>query len=201
MPTQSELDIRRFNEWAKTYDRSLLQRLFFGPIHSRMLAICDLQAGPPKSVLDIGCGTGRLLFAAAARWPKAKFAGVDPAPNMLSAAKRLSPNTDFSVAKAELLPLPDQSVDLVFSSMSFHHWEDQRKALKEIVRVLSPGGRFCLADHTAVLANLHGEKAKSGKQIRLMIEDAGLSVVIQKRTWLMLVMITVGQKIADRPVS
>jgi ubiquinone/menaquinone biosynthesis C-methylase UbiE len=194
MPTQSELEIRRFDEWAQTYDRSFLQRLFFGPIHSRMLDMCDSQGAPPKSVLDIGCGTGRLLFAAKVPWPKAKFAGVDPAPRMLEAAKRLNPNADFKVSTAEALPFPDQSADLVLSSMSFHHWEDQPGALREIARVLAPGGRFCLADHTAVLANLHGENAKSGKQIRRMFEDAGLPAIAQKRMWSRFVLISVGRK-------
>ncbi|HUI91177.1 MAG TPA: methyltransferase domain-containing protein [Chitinivibrionales bacterium] len=198
MPTQSDLEIRRFNEWAKTYDRSFLQRLFFGPIHSRVLDICNSSAAPPASVLDVGCGTGRLLYLAATQWPGAKFSGADPAPNMISAARRLNPNAEFTVAKAESLPLPDHSADLVMSSMSFHHWEDQRKALKEIARVLQPGGRFCLADHTAVLANLHGEHAKSKGQLRLLFEEAGLDVVIQKRMWTRFVLISVGQKKADR---
>jgi ubiquinone/menaquinone biosynthesis C-methylase UbiE len=194
MPTQSERDIKRFNEWAKTYDRSFLQRLFFGPIQARVLDVCSSQSVPPHSVLDIGCGTGRLLAAARAQWPEAKFAGVDPAPQMLSAAQRLNPQADFKVAMAESLPIEDQSVDLVLSSLSFHHWADQKKALGEIVRVLRPEGRFCLADHTAIFANLLGEKAKSAAQVATLFSDAGLAVVLQKRMRSRFVLITVGRK-------
>jgi ubiquinone/menaquinone biosynthesis C-methylase UbiE len=194
MSTQSERDIHRFNEWAKTYDRSFLQRLFFGPIQAMVLDICCSQSVPPHSVLDIGCGTGRLLAAAGARWPEAKFAGVDPAAQMIVAAKRLNPEADFNVAMAESLPIENQSVDLVLSSMSFHHWADQKKALGEIVRVLRPEGRFCLADHTAIFANLLGEKAKSAKQLAKLFFDAGLTVVLQKRMRSRFVLITVGRK-------
>ncbi|HMD69545.1 MAG TPA: class I SAM-dependent methyltransferase [Chitinivibrionales bacterium] len=194
MPTQSEQDIKRFNSWAATYDRSFMQRLYFGPIQSRMLAICDTPLGPPRRVLDVGCGTGRFLRAAALRWPQAALTGVDPAPRMIAEAGRLDQRPDFMIGMAESLPVEDQSIDLAASSMSFHHWANQPKALAEIVRVLAPGGRFCLADHTAVFANLLGKKARSGKQIRRMFEEAGLSVVLQKKMWSRFVMITVGRK-------
>lgn len=194
MTTRSEHDIGRFDNWAATYDRSFMQRLFFGPIQSAMLDVCDTSSGPPRCVLDVGCGTGRFLRAAALRWPQAELTGVDPAPRMIAEAGRLNPRLDFKLGMAESLPVEDRSVDLAVSSMSFHHWADQRKALGEIVRVLVPGGRFCLADHTAIFFNLLGEKAKSGKQIRGMFEEAGLSIVLQKRMWTRFALITVGRK-------
>ena len=194
MPTQSERDIKKFNEWAKTYDRSFLQRLFFGPIQTKMLDICNSLAGQPTSVLDIGCGTGRLLAAARGKWPEAKFFGVDPAPQMIFAAQRLNPQADFKISMAESLPLPDQSMDLVLSSLSFHHWKNQEKALVEIARVLRPGGRFCLADHTAIFFNVGGEKAKTKTEIRSLFASAGLTVVEQKKAWTRFVLISVGQK-------
>src|SRR5437879_4726343 len=66
-------------------------------------------------------------------------------------------------AAAEALPYPDQTADLVLSSLSFHHWAAQQKGLQEIARVLRPAGWFCLADHTIRLAKLFGEKPKSRK--------------------------------------
>jgi ubiquinone/menaquinone biosynthesis C-methylase UbiE len=194
MTTRSEHDIRRFNRWAATYDRSFMQRLFFGPIQSAMLDVCDTSSGPPRRVLDVGCGTGRFLRAAALQWPQAELTGVDPAPRMIAEAGRLNPRLDFKFGMAESLPVEDRSVDLVVSSMSFHHWADQQKALGEIVRVLVPGGRFCLADHTAIFFNLLGEKAKSRKRIRKIFEEAGLSVLVQKKMWTRFVMITLWQK-------
>ena len=194
MSTQSERDIQRFDKWASTYDRSILQRVFFAPIQARMLALCDSVASPPRNVLDIGCGTGRLLAAARLRWPLAQFTGVDPAPHMISAAQQLNPDTTFKLSMAEALPIPDNSVDMVLSSMSFHHWADHALAISEIVRVLQPGGLFCLADHNAVLFNLLGERAKSKRQVAALFGAAGLSVVLQKPLWSRFVLITVGRK-------
>jgi len=100
----------------------------------------------PRVVLDVGCGTGRLLRKAKVCWPKAQFIGVDPAEGMIENARRLMPDAKFCVGQAESLPLPDASVDLVFSTVSFNFWQDQEKGLGEIRRVLQVGGRLFLVD-------------------------------------------------------
>ncbi len=190
-------DIKRFNTWAKNYDRSIMQKLFFGPIQSRMLELIDKDfstAGSLNTVLDVGCGTGRLLRSASARWPQTQLFGVDPADQMILEAKRLNANATFKVSAAESLPFSGQTFDLVMSSLSFHHWADQLKGIKEISRVLRPGGRFCLADHTMPFANLFREKVKSGKQIRELITNVGLSVVSQQGGWTRFVLITLAKK-------
>lgn len=135
-------DGTRFDRWAATYEQSFLQRWYFDPVHSKMLDLLA-RAGPknpPSCILDVGCGTGRLLRAASVSWPAARLMGVDPAPRMVAEAQRLAPNAIFEIATAEALPFPDQSADLVLSSLSFHHWADQNKGLQEIARVLRPGG-------------------------------------------------------------
>ena len=85
-------------------------------------------------------------------------------------------------------------MDLVFSSLSFHHWIDQEKGVGEIARVLRPKGVFCLADHTMLLMNWFKEKALSPSRLLKLISNAGLSVVAQKRLWLRFVLITLAQK-------
>ncbi len=100
----------------------------------------------PKTLLDVGCGTGRLLRKAREYWPETQFIGVDPAAGMIENASRLMPDAKFYVSQAESLPLPDASVDLAFSTASFHHWRDQEKGLREIRRVLQVGGLLFLAD-------------------------------------------------------
>jgi ubiquinone/menaquinone biosynthesis C-methylase UbiE len=150
---------------------------------------------PPRCIIDVGCGTGRLLRAAAVRWPDAQLFGVDPAERMVSEANRLNPKAVFKLASAESLPFPDQSADIVLSSLSFHHWAIQKKGIQEIARVLRPGGLFCLADHSIILlAKLFGEKVKSRNQIRALIVGAGLAVRQHRRLGMRFVLITVAQK-------
>jgi len=149
---------------------------------------------PPRCIIDVGCGTGRLLRAASVLWPEAQLFGVDPAKEMVSEAQKLDANATFKLALAESLPFPDQTADMVLSSLSFHHWADQAKGLQEIARVLRPGGLFCLADHRLLLAKLFGKKVKSRNQIRALLTGAGLAVRRQQKLGMRFVLITLAQK-------
>jgi ubiquinone/menaquinone biosynthesis C-methylase UbiE len=146
-PYQSE-DVQRFHRWSRTYERSWMQGLFFDRVHRVAL---DLAAPfpAPATILDVGCGTGRLLRSAAKRWPQAALIGVDPAEGMVEAARRLTPAATFYVGLGESIPLPDASVDLAFSTTSFHHWHNQAAGVREVARVLRPGGHFILVDFAA----------------------------------------------------
>jgi ubiquinone/menaquinone biosynthesis C-methylase UbiE len=195
VPLKTNLDVERFDQWAATYDKSILQRLVFGPVHSKMLDLLVRELkDPPRCIIDVGCGTGRLLRAASVRWPEAQLFGVDPAERMVSEANRLNPNATFKVAWAESLPFPDQAADMVLSSLSFHHWRNQTKGLQEIARVLRPGGLFCLADHAMLLARLFRERVKSRNQTRALIIGVGLAVREQQKLAMGLVLITLAQK-------
>jgi ubiquinone/menaquinone biosynthesis C-methylase UbiE len=195
-PSGSCRDVERFNRWAATYDRSVMQRLYFGPVHSKMLDLLVLQ-GPkdlPRCIIDVGCGTGRLLRAVSVYWPEAQLLGVDPAGQMVAEASRLNPGATFELASAESLPFSDRTADIVLSSLSFHHWADQTEGLHEIARVLRPGGFFCLADHVMRLPILSGGKVRSRNQVRALMIDAGLAVRQQKRLRMRFVLITLAQK-------
>jgi ubiquinone/menaquinone biosynthesis C-methylase UbiE len=114
-------DIERFHRWSDTYET-----FWGGGFFDRaQQAALDLVAGgeelSPGTLLDVGCGTGRLLRAAARRWPEARLIGVDPAEGMVVVARRLMPAAEFHVARAESLPLPDAVVDVAVSTISFHH--------------------------------------------------------------------------------
>jgi len=187
-------DIERFDRWAATYDRSFLQRWYFRPVHAAMLDLIERAnpIEPAGRVLDIGCGTGRLLRAISARWPDAQLVGVDPAERMISEAARLNPNETFHVARAEELPLPDRSMDLVLSSLSFHHWTDQCQGLREIQRVLRPGGLFALADHTFWLGRLFNDRVRGRRALQALISAAGLAVRAHRRMWLRFVLLTLA---------
>jgi len=151
---------------------------------------------PPKCILDVGCGTGRFLRVASVRWPQAQLLGVDPAEQMVLEAVRLNPRATFKVGFAESLPFPDESADIIVSSLSFHHWEDHQKGIHEIARVLRPGGLLCLADHNMLLAKLWREKVKSRKEIQTFMVEAGFTVRRRQELGLRFVLITLAQKSA-----
>jgi ubiquinone/menaquinone biosynthesis C-methylase UbiE len=144
-------DVDRFNRWASTYDRHWMQRIIFYPIQQTVLQLAAGQVAHPDTILDVGCGTGRLLKSAEARFRGAKLVGIDAAIEMVKHAQSSYPNgtIQFQQATAEELPFPDASIDLVFSTMTFHHWQDQARGASEVARVLSPGGRWLLADFVA----------------------------------------------------
>jgi ubiquinone/menaquinone biosynthesis C-methylase UbiE len=190
-------DVERFNRWADTYE-TFWGRRFFDRMHQAAL---DLVAGGeevcPRVVLDVGCGTGRLLRAAARRWPGARLIGVDPAEAMVTVARRLTPEAEFHVAGAESLPLPDAVADVVLSTISFHHWGDQAAGLREVARVLRPGGRFGLADVSlpAWLAKLvRHPGARSTAVIRALFSQAGMPMRAQQRMLARTVLVAVGRK-------
>ncbi len=94
-----------------------------------------------ETILDLGCGTGRFTEALRARFA-AEVIGVDPSEKMLARArsKLSSPGIRYEIGRAEAIPLPDISLDLVFMSMIFHHLEDPLLAARECRRVLRDGG-------------------------------------------------------------
>ena len=195
-PPASDVDVDRFNRWAPTYDQSMMQRWFFGPVHAEIIKQL-LRVGPQDPqccIIDVGCGTGRLLRAIAPYWPQAQLFGVDPAKQMLAEAHRLNPKVNFVRAPAEFLPFPDQTADMVLSSISFHHWADQQRGIGEVARVLRPGGWFCLADHTFLPARWFGDKVRSDKDIYSLMNAAGLTVRQHQRMGIRFVLITLAQK-------
>src|SRR5512135_54223 len=143
--TQNPRDIQAFDRWSGSYERSLSQIFLFDPVHRAVLGFLPADLAP-QVILDIGCGTGRLLRKAALRWPGARLVGVDPAEGMIAQARQRTPGAEFYVSAVETLSLPESAVDLALSTVSFHHWFDQALALRQVAKVLRPGGYFVLAD-------------------------------------------------------
>jgi len=144
--TQSIQD--RFGAAAAAYAVSAVHR--GGPDLDAMLA-AGVASGRER-VLDLGCGPGHTALAFAAR--VASVVGLDLTPAMLDQAGRLAherglANVRFEQGNAARLPLPDASFDVVTSRLSAHHVADPAAMVREVARVLVPGGIFLLADTIA----------------------------------------------------
>jgi ubiquinone/menaquinone biosynthesis C-methylase UbiE len=153
MTARHDKDVARFGRWAASYDRSALQRLVFAPVQELTLREAAAALPAPRAILDIGCGTGLLLRQAAHRFESSELTGIDAAEEMIRVAQSSAPERDpvrFLQATAEELPFADASFDLVVTTMSFHHWADQARALHEVRRVLVAGGLFVLTDAVPV---------------------------------------------------
>ena len=105
---------------------------------------------PDDHVVDVGCGPGSTARHAARLG--ARVTGVDPAPVMLRLARRLTSSRDpvtYVEGAAEALPLADGSATVLWSLASVHHWADIARSLREVGRVLGPGGRFVAIEKEA----------------------------------------------------
>ena len=190
-------DIEHFNHWSSTYENSWGQRLLFDRLQKRVLNMATEKANTPNTVLDVGCGTGRLLRKARKYWPQAQLIGVDPADGMIENARCLTPNAKFYVGQAESLPLPDESVNLAFSTASFHHWQNQEKGLREIKRVLQVGGLLFLADFWLPLGLsklIRYFQTNDPNAIRETFRRAGFRVQEQRKLWTLWQAVTVGER-------
>lgn len=189
-------DVEEFNRRSGQYERSILTP-FFDWFHRIVLKQVPLEFMPGE-ILDIGCGAGRLLRKAASRWPAARFIGVDPAEGMIHQARWLTPGPTFYLGQAEAIPLPDESVDLVLSTMSFHHWQDQGAGLRQIARVLHPGGQFVLADvflpyHLSRV--IHHGRIANEPLLRDLFAQAGLKTQSQRKYLARFILVTVSERL------
>jgi len=98
-------------------------------------------AGEP-SVLDVGCGEGQLARAIAAASPGVRVAGVDPTERQIEVARERGGDVDYHVAPADALPFADQTFAAVLACLVFEHIDDVDGAIREVTRVLRPGGTF-----------------------------------------------------------
>jgi ubiquinone/menaquinone biosynthesis C-methylase UbiE len=133
---------------SRFYD--VMARRLLRPAYRRFAQ--DVAAAAPDggTVLDVGTGPGVLLVEIARLRPDLRLTGVDLSPDMVAAAERNLEefNGRASARRGDVadLPFPDDSFDLVVSSLSLHHWDDPRAAGPELARVLRPGGRVYLYD-------------------------------------------------------
>ena len=144
-----------------------------------------------KNILDLGCGTGRFSEALAAHF-NAQVTGIDPSTKMLDQARRKLKDSrvDYQNGRAESIPQPDKSLDLIFTSMTFHHFEDPALVAQECRRVLRDGAIvFLRAGSREQIPNypyydffpatwpILEERLPSGTFMKQVFESAGFKTV------------------------
>jgi ubiquinone/menaquinone biosynthesis C-methylase UbiE len=122
-------------------------------LRQRTATLAHIQPG--DAVLDVGCGTGTLAMEVQRRVGRAgRVAGVDPGTQQIARARAKAARRNvpiaFQIGVIEQLPFPDQTFDVVLSTLMMHHLPAplKRQGLAEIARVLKPGGRLVIADFT-----------------------------------------------------
>lgn len=171
-----------FQQVAGSWDQ--ISAGYFGkPV--RDMAIAKAYLRPEMAVADVGAGTG---FVAAGLAPLVKRVSVvDASAAMLEVAKKnLSAfsNVEYHEADGARLPFPDESLDAIFANMYLHHTPDPLAAIREMVRVLRPGGRLVITDMDEhPYAWLKDEMADvwqgfNREQMRAWFQEVGLVNVI-----------------------
>lgn len=132
---------RNADRASTTYDAAAVLQ---ARVREQMIARLDWLAFTPDVVVDLGCGTGAGAVVLGRRWPAARVIAVDFATGMLREVAQRAEATRIErlCADAAALPLPDASVDLVFSSLMLPACDAPDAILAEVARVLRPRGVF-----------------------------------------------------------
>ncbi|MDE5080993.1 MAG: class I SAM-dependent methyltransferase [Trichodesmium sp. St18_bin1] len=135
-----------FDRWAPSYDW-LFPSVVYQAIHKRLLEYVDLPNS--ANVLDLGCGTGKLLHRLAVNFPTLQGNGLDLSPEMMSQANSRNfypQRLKFLLGNAEEMPFENDEFDAVFNTISFLHYPHPQQVFNEVNRVLHHGGYFYLVD-------------------------------------------------------
>lgn len=141
-PLLDRAAIRRYaNRASARYDESAV---LAARLRDELVRRLEWISFVPEVVLDLGCGTGHGAAALAARWPGARVIALDASPAMLEKAghREGAARIEWLLADAEAVPLPDASIDLVFSNLLLPWCEDLDAVFEEVARILKPRGLF-----------------------------------------------------------
>lgn len=174
-------------DWALPFYDPFVK--LFGGDAARKVLIDQAAVRPSQRILDIGCGTGTLAVQLKQLHPDIELTALDPDPKALARAghkaRRAGGAVKFDRGYSDDLPYPDSSFDRVFSSFMYHHLrpEDKEKTLREVHRVLRPGGSFHMLDFAGpesgqgFLAHFvhasHRLRDNAGSRILSLLSQAG----------------------------
>lgn len=164
--------------------------------------ISRMPKGFDGTVMDVGCGGGGFLKRLSERYPYASFIGVDISGKALEVTSEVNRDLldDGSLeligASVDDLPLADGSVDLATAVETYFFWPDLPRALKELERVLSPGGMLVVlsemqlrddnAEEMAVASGLYGTRLVTDGEMLSLLSDAGFEAScesVPERGW------------------
>jgi ubiquinone/menaquinone biosynthesis C-methylase UbiE len=178
--------------WARMYD-VLTGLVGLGSLSEiRALALHHAALSTGDKVLDVGCGTGTLALLAKERvGAEGDVRGIDASPQMIERARKKAhdagADVTFEMAVIEQLPFPEGTFDAVLSTFMLHHLPDVVKSagLREVARVLKPGGRLMAVDmsgeggpfHWRIFSFFirHHLPSDYPEQLRSLVGEAGLS--------------------------
>ena len=156
-------------------------------LRQRTVTLARLQPG--DQVLDVGCGTGTLAMEVEPRVnAKGHVFGIDPSAQQIARARSKAAqrnlSIEFQTGVIENLDFPDQTFDVVVSTIMMHHLSEslKRRGLSEIARVLKPGGRLVIADfkrpeERAAQAVRFGAGGSRIQNLAALVKEAGFSQV------------------------
>jgi SAM-dependent methyltransferase len=131
-----------------------------------------VSAGRFTNALDVGCGEGR--FCRMLKAAGVAATGIDPTPALLETAQRRDPDGDYRPGRAEQLEFPDSNFDLVVSYITLVDIPDFRTAIREMARVLRPGGSLLIANLTGYISACCDRgwvKDEQGKHLHFPVDD------------------------------
>jgi ubiquinone/menaquinone biosynthesis C-methylase UbiE len=176
-----------FDEMSSDYSSTFAGK-YTEPMHYALIK--ELDGKNIKALLDVGCGNGIFLSMVLDKFD-VKVSGIDISPGMIEKSKELlDGRADLKVGDSEHLPWNNKSFDVVSCSASFHHYPGPELVLKEMKRVLRPGGILMIADPFTpnnllrFFANILIKFSKGGdvriysqKEMQEMLEKCGFTLI------------------------
>ena len=153
----------------------------YGEYATNRLGVGAIELSAADVVVDLGCGTGAALRAAAPSVTRGRLVGVDPVPRMVEIAQEraeeagLGERLEFVVGAASSVPLDDDVADVVLAFDSYDHWEDKPAGLAEVRRLLKPTGQFVVVKDGGVPST-----KRAGDGFASDAERAGFRVLLER---------------------